>query len=792
MVSWRQTFRSMAMAPGYSVTALLTLGLTVGVSTGAFRIVYGAVLRPLVFQEPDPLVLVELRRAPEGGGAGTALSMSFPEFRDWRARSRTVSDLALSGRWRFAVDAGAGGRLVDGAYVSDGFFRTFRQPMVLGRAPSGGVEEVAVGEGLWRNRLGGGSDVIGRAVRIDGRVFTVVGVVSADFRFLDQPAEIWAPLELLAGVESRDARWFTSVGRLMAGVEPTEARAEAEAVSLALAEEYPESNGGVEATVTLVSERLTAAVRPALVVVAAAAGLLLVAGAAGLGNLLAVRSLRRSGETTTRVALGASWTTVARGFAAEAGLLALGGTVIGLVLWSVVPSVIGRDWLSAVALGEYGHVDGTLVAWAVVSGAIVVVVSGIAAAVVIAWHGSGGSLGLQQVRGGGRASRSALRAGVVGQVAISFVLVQAAASLGLHVARLLRADIGVSADGVSSTELVLASGRRLTADQRTALVDDVVDRVSALPEVEAAAASLSAPPNDMRGFFEFDQLNEVSGRSVRHQVDLVAATPAYFDVLGIPLLRGRVFSEADDSESPRVVVLSDGAARRFFGREDPVGRMLAGAYRTVVGVVGDVRYNGRTETAADTLYFPLAQYPVPVVFLLTRGFGGEAADVSDVAAAVHERDRGIAVGAAGNVGDPGGDAIALPSVLAWSVAALAVLALIQTVVALYGLVAYTVSCRRQEFAVRLALGAGRSRIAGMVMREGAWLAATGLGLGVVGAVVAVRGLGNVLYGVTSADPIGYVVAAVLVFSAALAGTVRPAWKATSGDPALALRSGVDG
>ena len=780
----------MAAAPGYSLTALLLLGVTVGIATGAFRIVYGVLVRPLLFQEDDPLVLVEPRRMPAGGAAGAGLNMSYPEFEDWRARSRTLSDLALSARWRIGVDTGGGGHLVDGAWVSDGFFQTLRQPLAIGRPPAGGgVEEVVIGHDLWRSRFGADNGVIGRSVRVDGRAHTVVGVAPAGFRFLDQPAEIWAPLEFLAGVESRDARRFTCVGRLRVGATIEEARAEAEAVSSALAREYPDSNDGVDAAVTLVSERVAAPVRPVLVLVAAAAGLLLVTGSAGLGSLMAVRNLWRSGETATRVALGASRMRVARGFLAEAGFLALGGVVIGLVLWSAIAWAAGRERLSVFALDEYGRADGALVPWAVVSAGVAVAVSGLVAAAAAAWHGADGPAGVG--RGGARAGRRVLRAGVVGQVAISFVLVQAAASLGLGLARLLRTDIGVSADGVAATELVLASGRRLTRAQQTGLVDDVVDRVSALPGVQAAAASLSAPPNDMRGFFEFDQVSGAGGRSVRHEVDLVAATPAYFDVLGVPLLRGRVFSEADDRENPAVVVLSERAARRFFGREDPVGRLLAGAYRTVVGVVGDVRYNGRTAAAADTLYFPLAQYPAPVVFLLTKGSGGQV-DASDVAAAVHAQDRGIVVGATRSVEDPEFAAVALPSARAWSVAALALLALAQTIVGLYGTVAWSTSRRTREFAVRMALGATRPGVARMVVREGAVLAAAGLGLGAAGAAAVVGGLGSVLHDVAPAGPVVHVLAAVLVFLVALAGTVGPAWKAAGGDPALAFRSVGDG
>ena len=780
----------MAAAPGYSVTALLLLGVTVGIATGAFRIVYGVLVRPLLFQESDPLVLVEPRRMPAGGAPGAGLSMSYPEFEDWRARSRTLSELALSARWRIGVDTGGGAHLVDGAWVSDGFFQTLRQPLALGRPPAGGgAEEVVIGHDLWRSRFGADAGVIGRSVRVDGRAHTVVGVAPAGFRFLDQPAEIWAPLEFLAGVESRDARRFTCVGRLRVGAAIEEARAEAEAVSRALAREYPDSNDGVDAAVTLVSERLAAPVRPFLVLVATAAGLLLVTGSAGLGSLMAVRNLWRSGETATRVALGASWMRVARGFLAEAGFLALGGVVIGLVLWSAIAWMAGRERLSVFALDEYGRADGALVPWAVVSGGAAVAVVGLVAAVATAWHGAGGPAGVG--RGGARTGRRVLRAGVVGQVAISFVLVQAAASLGLGLARLLRTDIGVSAEGVAATELVLASGRRLTRAQQTGLVDDVVDRVSALPGVHAAAASLSAPPDDMRGFFKFDQMSGADGRSVRHEVDLVAATPAYFDVLGVPLLRGRVFSEADDRENPAVVVLSESAARRFFGREDPVGRLLAGAYRTVVGVVGDVRYNGRTAAAADTLYFPLAQYPAPVVFLLTKGSGGQV-DASDVAAAVHAQDRGIVVGATRSVEDPEFAAVALPSARAWSVAALALLALAQTIVGLYGTVAWSTSRRTREFAVRMALGATRPGIARMVVREGAVLALAGLGLGAAGAAAVVGGLGSVLHDVAPAGPVVHVLAAVLVFLVALAGTAGPAWKAAGGDPALAFRSVGDG
>lgn len=365
----------------------------------------------------------------------------------------------------------------------------------------------------------------------------------------------------------------------------------------------------------------------------------------------------------------------------------------------------------------------------------------------------------------------------------------AALLLNAGLQKLRETDVGISNRRVLSTFVDLRDSARLPTPQQAGMLQRVVDRVQATPGVERASAAFGVPPDEWRAGFRFDRVDETTGREVTHVVDLVPAGPGYFEVLGIPLLDGRFFDGRDTLDNEPVLILSAGAARRFFAAERVAGRMLEGSLRRVVGVVGDVRYRGLTEEAQDTLYFPTGQFRVPGAFILADGVGDHLASAAEVTRAIHAADPGMPVGESRIVGDPRGDVVALPAVRARAIGGLAVLALVQTVVALYGASACSCSRRRHDYAVRMALGATRPQIAGTAIKDGARQAAAGLVLGVGTAMVIGRGVSGVLQGVEPAGPGAYAAAAAAVAAVAVVAAAGPAWRAAGGDPAAAFRAG---
>ena len=646
-----------------------------------------------------------------------------------------------------AVSFDEGERLLPAAYMSDGFFRTLGVSLAIGRAPSSGSREAAISHDLWRTRFGGDPGVVGRPLRADGELYTVVGVVPRGLRFPGASVAVWVPVEGDAAYDDRRSRGYAAVGRLgrlAAGTTLEQAGADVDRVSAALSADYPDTNAGVSAALTPLIERLTEPVRGVLILISAAAALVLLAGAASFANLVLFRNAARAVEAATRAALGATPRRRAAEHAAEHVPVALGGAVLGWLIWRWTAPGAASVLPAGLAPAEYTVAGKSVLVFALASAGAVAAGAALLSALP-ALGVPGGMPGMPDARTGRRIRRLTRTSSVV-QVALSVVLVYAAVVLYEGLEALRRTDIGISNRRVLSTFVDLRGNRGLSAPGQSAFLQRMVDRVAAAPGVRAAAASLGVPPDQVLTTFYFRRPDPLTGAEETHVLNLVPVTPGYFGVLGIPLLEGRVFDARDDAESEPLVVLSAGAARRFFGEERAAGHMLEGSLRRVAGVVGDVRYRGLTEPPADTLYFPTAQFPVPGAYILADGVGDFLPGAAAVARMIREVDPGIPVGETVVVGEPTGDAVGVPTVRTWTVALLAAFALAQTVVALYGAAAYAASRRRPEYALRRAVGATGLGIALAVLAETGRYTAAGLALGVGAAALIGRALGPVLDG----------------------------------------------
>lgn len=794
----RHAVRTLRNNPGFAAVAVATLSLGIGANTAIFSVVYGVLLRPLPYPDPSSLVLIKSRDSVTGAIVPAGFSVA--DLERWQDRSTAFSRLAVSAATTFAVDTPAGLETVPGATVSSGFFGILGNPLAIGRPFANDRDpEVVISRRFWHQWFHDDSGIIGRTIHVNEQPHTIVGIARDD---LDLPSEtrgsigaapvapdIWVPPGLQTGVDDRGARWYELVGRLAPGV--TTARGQNDAIRIArlVSQEHSEPNDPV---LVPLSTDLTGAVRPALWLLMGAVGLVLLVACANAANLLLARQAVRRREIAVRVSLGAPPGRLAVQLFGEASVVAACGSALGIVIaWSAVammqhlhPAEIPR--LSGVRL------DWPVVGFACGVTALAATLSAAAPVARLLRSGPVTSLMGSRTDAGDRKTAWLRKAIVVSEMAVAIILLVGSVLLAHSFVALLTTDVGVRSDHVVAVELNIAMGRSLPTPAQIQLVDRLLSRVSAMPDVLAAGAANGLPPNRLRMTFGFDMLGPHDTTPTTYELRFLNPTLGYFKVLGIPLVHGRLFTRADTATSPRVVILSAGAARALFGTTDAVGRSLPIGPKDsrvpIVGIVGDVKYGGLSAAPTNTLYLPFAQYPFRNLTLIART-AGDARDVQAVLSqTIHAVDRDIMLGPPRTLDDLIGDAVAQPRFRMCALGAIAALALLLSGMGLYGVVAYAVSRRTAEIGVRMALGATPAAITSMVVREAFDLVAIGSLLGVAGAYGLTRIFRTLLYGVSPTDPLSFLVAVGALGAVAFAASYLAARRAMTVDPIVALRT----
>lgn len=792
--------QSLRRTPGFSLVAVGVLALGVGLNTAIFSVVYGVLVRPLPYPDPDSIVVIHMRD-PRTGRATSGFS--WPDLGDWTEQSRSFDALALSQRNLAALDGEAGYEPFDGWTVSGTFFEIFGDPLLLGRGITDPRSpEAVISHRLWQARFGADPAAVGRPIVVNGDQYTIVGVLRPGFRapVARPPAElraagadVGAP-DVWWGVRPSDDRRSRSthlIGRLKPGVTLAQARADAAAVARAIAEEHTPGRRA-DPVVTPLPEHVNGSLRRPLLLLLGAVGLVLLVACANVTALLLARQASRTRELLVRKALGASRSRLCVESLASAAWLAGAGGLAGLGL------AYGSVWLirttgavSALPLSSV-RVDMPVLLFALAVSICAALFAGVLNAVPLmradptpmGWMAA-------SARGEGRQARR-LRTGVVTvQLAVSVVLLVGALLLSRSFVRLLGTDLGVTTGRVMSVQINLAMGRTLENVERIALTGRVIERVTALPTVETAGAANGLPPNQTRMSYYFEDEAATLGEPRTHRLTLLNPTAGYFEALGIPLVRGRFFSARDTAESPPVVILSESSARLLFGTVDAVGRLLPTTSErkpAVVGVVGDVRYGGLAVPPPDAIYQPFAQFPFQHMNLVVRAAGDPLDLAAAVRAAVHEVDRAITVDSAHLLDDLVTESLATPRFRVLLLAGLAVLALGLASFGLAGVVAYSVARRTPELAIRIALGARTTAVLALVMREGLALALAGVVLGLGGAVLMTRVLAGNLPDVVPSDGVSLLTAAGCLLFVTLTASYVPAHRATRVDPMAALRA----
>ncbi|MBA3346672.1 MAG: ABC transporter permease [Gemmatimonadales bacterium] len=785
----RYAGRRLLRSPGFTATAVLTLALGIGANTAIFSLVDAALLRPLPFREPDRLAVLWESQQAQGKERE---KVSAANFLDWRRESSVFSDLAAWTHWGRAVTGAGEPEELSVIRASANLFDLLGVQPELGRGflseeETPGRERVVVlSHALWTQRFGAEPGVLGRTLTLDGEPYQIVGVMPSGFRFPgDESVALWSPLAFDASeLVTRAERRFDVLGRLGPGISLQEARAELGSVAGRLSKEHAKTNAGWSVTLEPAAEVASAGSRGILAMLLGTVAFVLLIACANVGHLFLARAVDREREMAIRAALGAGPSRLARLVLLESGLVAAGGAALGVVLASwAVPAILALD-------------PGVLPAWqpARLDGRVLLFTTALLVFTTVA---CGVLPALQSARADLRVPRRPrLRQGlIIGEVALSVVLLIAAGLLLRSLHRLQQVDPGFDPEHVLAATIFLSGSRYDDDARQAAFFSDLIGRLRAVPGVEAAGAVTTLPMNPVG--IDYDLPFSAGGQppstaAEEQQVDFRVASEDYFQVIGIPLLRGRPFTAADRAGTPRVVVVNETLVRRLFPREDPAGRQvwLGGGMgqATIVGVVGEVRHRGLDARPRPEMYVPFRQYPHGGMTVVVRTISDPAALGRAVKEQVYALDPS----------QPVNDLITLPQLLALSVSprrfnllllgAFAALALVLAAIGVYGVIAYSVSQRTREIGVRIALGAGGREIRRAVSRPGLTLTLAGVLLGSAAAWALTRLLGNELYEISPHDPLTFAAVALLILGVASAACEVPAWRASRTDPLIALRS----
>jgi len=794
--------RQMVKNPGFAFTAILVLALGIGASVSIFAFVNAALLEPLPYAHPSRLMSVS-----ESDPAYPVWPLSYPDFLDWQRLNKSFSSLDIYAGSGYLLRTPSGAEPVQGERVSGGFFKTLGLQPMLGRDFNsgedrlGGPNVVLLSYGAWLHRFGGRRNAVGQTVDLDNAAYTIIGVLPRSFSFAPSGnAEFWVPFNTLSPHEhSRNFYNFFGVGRLRDGVTARTAQAEMTAIAKQLQQQYAIKGFNLSASVVPLSEAIVGDVRPILLTLLGGAVLLLLIACVNVASLVLVRSESRRREIAVRGALGATPARLVWQFVSEGLLFAAFGGVAGVIvaagLMRLLARLVPKDMASNMPFLEGVGLNAHTGAFA----AAIVLMAALLLAATPALR-----LSFQDVRDGlsdggrGGSGRLWRRLGanlVVVELAVAVVLLAGAGLLAKSFYRLLHVPIGFDPNHLATVQVTAPDTTYQGDGQTVALYREIVRRISALPGVVSTGIT-SVLPVQCNCAIDRIQFPGRPYHGEHNDVDERHVSPGYLPALKAPLIRGRFFTEADDASRTGVAVINQTLAKKYFPNEDPVGQKIGnseGGHPSVweiVGVVDDVREGPLDVETWPAEYFPLNQTRDHSFSLAVRTRQDPVTVLALLVSTLHQIDPNLGVSqeATMSANIDATQAALLHRFSAWLVGGFAAIALVLGVVGLYGVIAYSVSQRTREIGVRMALGAQRSSVYKLVMREAGWLTAAGLAIGMVCSIGASISIRKLLFGVQAWDAITLACVAVSLALASVVASFLPAHRAASVNPVEALRA----
>jgi putative ABC transport system permease protein len=791
--------RTLRRAPGFAVIAALTLAIGIGANTAIFSVVRGILLRPLPFSDPSRLVMV---RSLYGGQEGVNSPANVADF---RTQNHSFTSMAVIDT-RAAVLTGSGDpEQLPSAVVGGDFFRILGVNALRGTtafAPEDtawkGTKSVLVHETLWRNRFGSDPSLVGSMLTLDNERYRVIGIVPASSAWPSK-AMLWFPFTYdPAELEkSRGAVYLETVARLKPGVTMEAASADMKAIASRLAQQYPDMDAQLGATVIPMHEYLTGKLRLPLLVLLGGVVFVLLIACANVANLLLVRGVAREGELALRTALGAGRGRLIRQLVTESLVLSLVGGSIGLLL-----AILGTKLLIVSAPQNIPRldairVDGTVLAFTLAITAITGALFGLVPARQMLNPDISSTL-RENGRGAQRgAKHRARRMLVVAEVALSVMLLAGAGLLIRSFTRLMNVDPGFRTDHLMSFALALPEAKYEKPTSQGAMIDAVMERIRSIPGVQSAGAGQGLP---LTGY-GFSLSFNVAGRpplkpSEEPDAELRITTPEYLSTLGVHITRGRGFSKLDDASAPRVLLITEEAARKFFPNEDPIGHHISFGWMRdsvrlegdIIGVTSDVKQSSLAAATRPQMWVPFAQWPAGVMTIVIHSNRDLQSVAADARRAIRELDPDLAIAHVQTLDDVVAESVAQPRFYMTLLSAFAVVAIVLASIGIYGVIAYLVGQRSREIGIRIALGASPSRVVRMVVSEGVAMVAVGIGIGVVGAIALTQLMRALLFNTKSTDPMTYVLVTLVLAAVAFVASSVPALRAANVDPSLAMRA----
>ncbi|MDQ6808897.1 MAG: ABC transporter permease [Verrucomicrobiota bacterium] len=795
----RYALRSLAKTPGFTAIAVVTLALGIGANSAIFSVINTVLLRPLPFAEPEQLVAVWNKAAHEADRE----TASFPDFADLRDQSRTLQGLTAWTAASAVLGSADESRELNGVAITSDVFRVVGVQPAIGRgftraedAPDARV--VVLSHELWQRAFNGDRNIIGRQILLSLRPYTVVGVMPPGFRFpVGTSVDYLMPLHPLVPTEvtRRSGHFLRMVGRLQPGVSVAQVNAELAAIAAGLKKQFPDSNTGRTVFAIPLHQDLVGDVRPALITLSAAVLLVMLIACANVANLLLARATARRREIAIRAALGASRTRIVRQLLAEGLLLALSGGIGGLLLawWGIdVVRLLGPG--DVPRLDEV-RIDTVVVVFTMLSAIVSTLLFALVPALQVSrpnvnealQEGNRGAVGPDSQR-----LRSLL---VVSQVALSVLLLAGAGLLIKSFSNLRATNPGFDPSRVLTAEVVLPGAKYSTQPSKfQPFYDQLIDRLRALPGVESVGGAQPLPfsGNDRASSFWIEGRPD-PGRNPNASHLIITAD--YFRTMHIPLVAGRAFTPQDNGAGARVVIINQALAEKFFASQDPLGQHIlldqpAGGRESfeIIGVVGSTRHESLAIAPIPEFYFAGAQEPSRRFDIVLRTAVPNLVGVdAALRSAISELDPDVFVPKFRPLPSLIGTTLAQPRFHTLLLGCFAGVALVLAAIGIYGVIAYTVAQRTKEIGIRMALGAQRTDMLRMVLRQSLMIVAIGLAVGLLAAVGATRLMSSLLYGVSTGDFSIYVIVLVVLTVAAFLASYLPARRAMRVDPMVALR-----